>query len=265
VDKPFLGISGTADTTAPIGMAQQAINRMGSSRYLVQFDGGKHELRPEDVSDLFTWMITFFDAYLDVKADPGAMGRLIEMNGIAGGAADSMIVDVHVPLPLSGGQALAVEFYNTGLGHYFMATGAGEINSILTGGAGPGWELTGEAFKAYPQMPSDAFTAVAPVCRFYGVPAGGPNSHFFTVDADECALVKRNGGWFYEGIGFYILPAGPQGPGACPFGMLQVNRAYNNGFITNDSNHRFSTSDSTMREMGRKGWTVEGTVMCAMP
>jgi len=49
---------------------------------------------------------------------------------------------------------------------------------------------------------------VAPVCRFYGVPAGGPNSHFFTASAAECDLVKRSGGWFYEGIGFYILPVG---------------------------------------------------------
>ena len=95
------------------------------------------------------------------------------------------------------------------------------------------------------------------------MPAGGPNSHFFTASAEECEIVKRNGGWFYEGNGFYIRPVGD--PRRCPDGFLSVNRAYNNRAAQNDSNHRFTTSDSTIREMGRKGWAVEGTVMCARP
>ena len=95
------------------------------------------------------------------------------------------------------------------------------------------------------------------------MPLGGPNSHFFTASPSECDLVKRNGGWFYEGIGFYIMPV--QANGQCPAGYLSVNRAYNNGFPRNDSNHRFTTSDSTIREMGQAGWGVEGTVMCARP
>jgi hypothetical protein len=53
--------------------------------------------------------------------------------------------------------------------------------------------------------------------------------------------------------------------GACPTGYLQVMRAYNNGFVRNDSNHRFSTSDSTIRAMADQGWAVEGAVMCARP
>jgi serine protease len=96
------------------------------------------------------------------------------------------------------------------------------------------------------------------------VPAGGPNSHFFTASPGECDFVKRPGsGWFYEGIGFYIRPVGD--PRVCPAGLLSVNRAYNNRFAQNDSNHRFTTSDSTLREMGTKGWAMEGTVMCARP
>ncbi len=112
-------------------------------------------------------------------------------------------------------------------------------------------------------MPADAFTTVAPVCRFYGVPAGGPNSHFFTASAAECDLVRRAGGWYYEGIGFYIEPVAADG--RCPPGYLQVLRAYNQGFPRNDSNHRFVTSDSTWREMARHGWALEGAVMCARP
>jgi serine protease len=157
----------------------------------------------------------------------------------------------------------ALEFYNTLLDHYFIAAGQDEIDAIAAGGAGPGWELTGESFKVWPSMPSDTVVAAAPVCRFYGALAGGPNSHFFTASAEECALVKSQGGWFYEGIGFYIRPVG--NPRVCPAGWLSVNRAYNNGFVRNDSNHRFTTSDSSIRSMEARGWTVEGTVMCARP
>ena len=138
------------------------------------------------------------------------------------------------------------------------------VASIRNGNAGPGWVQTGHSFKVYSSMPSDTvFSSVTPVCRFYGVPAGGPNSHFFTASPSECEIVKASRGWFYEGIGFYILQVAANGQ--CPAGYLSVNRAYNNGAAKNDSNHRFTTSDSTIREMGRNGWAVEGSVMCARP
>ena len=81
--------------------------------------------------------------------------------------------------------------------------------------------------------------------------------------AEMCEPLKRSGGWFYEGIGFYIRRVSSDG--TCPDGWLSVNRAYNNGFARNDSNHRFSTSESTMAQMAREGWAVEGTTMCARP
>ncbi len=263
VNRPYLALSGTSDTTAPITQMRQALNRMGNSRYMVELRGGQHELRVEDIDDLFTWMVTFLNAYLDVRSDPTAMARFIRQGGVSGGRVDELTVDVHVPFASGNGESLALEFYNTDLQHYFFAAGADEIANIVAGNAGRSWELTGEAIKVYPRLPSDTFVTVAPVCRFYGRPAGGPNSHFFTADAPECELVKRSGGWFYEGVGFYMRPAAAGG--MCPDGWLSVNRAYNNGFARNDSNHRFSTSESTMAEMRRKGWAVEGTVMCARP
>jgi dienelactone hydrolase len=263
VNKPYLAIAGTWDTTAPINQTERAVNAMGSSRYLVELVHGEHELRPEDAGDVLTWMVTYLNAYLDVRADPTAMARFIRMRQVVGGREDNLIVDVHEPFASANGEVRAVEFYNTFLEHYFVAAGQGEIDGILNGAAGPGWELTRESFKVWPQMPADTFTGVGPVCRFYGRPAGGPNSHFFTASASECQLVKDQGGWFYEGIGFYALPVG--NPRQCPAGWLSVNRAYNNGFPRNDSNHRFTTSDSSILEMGRKGWAVEGTVMCARP
>ena len=263
VRKPYLGIGGTFDITAPIGMTERAVKRMGSSRYLVELLGGQHELRPQDAGDVLTWMVTFLNAYLDVRSDPTAMARFIRMGQVTGGRVDNMIVDVHQPFPNQGGEVQAVEFYHPLLDHYFLAAGQDEIDILRAGGGGGGWQETRETFKVWPFMPSDTFVAAAPVCRFYGALAGGPNSHFFTASPPECQIVKQAGGWYYEGIGFYIRPVG--NPRVCPAGWLSVNRAYNNGFARNDSNHRFTTSDSTIREMGGKGWAVEGTVMCARP
>lgn len=264
VTRPFMAMTGSLDTTAPEKLSEQAVHRMKGSRYMVSLLGGEHELRTEDAGDLFTWMLTFFNAYLDVRADPGAMARLIKMAQVQGGRADSLVVDVHVPASFdtANHERPAREFYNTQLDHYFMAAGQDEVDIILAGGAGPGWVLTHESFKVFGRLPSDAFTDVTPVCRFYGALAGGPNSHFFTASPGECELVKRAGGWYYEGIGFNVVP---QGNGDCPPGMLEVNRAYNDRFRTNDSNHRYSTSDSTLREMSRRGWIVEGTVWCSRP
>ncbi len=262
MNRPFLALSGTFDTTAPIGMMEQAMEHFGSSRYLVELVGGKHEFRPDDAGDLFTWMVTFLNAYLDVRVDPGAMARFIRMQSVTGGRQDNLTLDVHLPFPNANGEVQQVEFYNPALDHYFVTDDPGEIDSITSGRFGPKWIPTGQAFKGWPQMPADTFTGVAPVCRFYGAPMIGPNSHFYTASSNECAGVKRDRGWLYEGIAYYILPVTNQ---RCPDGYLAVNRAYNNGFARNDSNHRMSTSDSTMREMQRLGWIYEGISMCSRP
>ena len=257
VTRPFLALSGTADTTAPFAPALQAINLFKGSRYLVSLPEGKHEFRAEDAGDLFTWMIGFFDIYLALPPERVNSPPFFRMSGVVGGRDDRMVVDVHVPFANQGTEVAAMEFYNTILGHYFLSPAQSETAGILAGAAGPGWELTGQSFKVWLTLPPDTFQQVVPVCRFY---ARGPNTHFFTSEASECALVKQDPGWFYEGTGFYARRGN-----TCPAGWLQVNRAYNNRFRQNDSNHRFSTSDSTMADMERKGWVVEGTVMCARP
>ena len=79
----------------------------------------------------------------------------------------------------------------------------------------------------------------------------------------RCDFVKSGaaGGWAYEGTAFYIQSINSQQ--RCPQGFIGVNRAYNQRFAQNDSNHRFSTSDSTMHDMEPEGWAYEATVMCA--
>jgi len=159
------------------------------------------------------------------------------------------------------------EFYNTTLNHYFMTAEQAEVNAILAGSAGPGWVLTGKTFKAYPSVANGRLDAV-PVCRFYGTPGKGPNSHFYTADAAECATVKLDPGWTYEGIAFYAVG---NGVGYCPYSdydnkpLEQVRRAYNNRFDLNDSNHRFTTDQSAYNRMIQTGWKAEDLVFCAAP
>lgn len=263
VKRPYLALSGTADTTAPIKMMEQALNRFSSSRYLVALQGVPHEYRPEYRGDVMTWSVSFLRAYLGVTEDPSAMARFIRMAGVDGGPEDVLRIDAHVPASAKGDEATVVEFYNEILGHYFIAASGAEVDLILAGGAGPGWKLTGQSFKAWSRVPPGASSTVSPVCRFYGRPAGGPNSHFFTVSPDECEFVKRAGGWYYEGIGFYATAR--LATARCPDGYLEVQRAYNQGFPRNDSNHRYTTSDSTWRAMAPQGWALEGVAWCALP
>ncbi len=261
VNRPFLAMSGTADTTAPLAQMKQALNRFQSSRYMVELVDGQHEFRPEDAGDVFTWMVTFLRAYLQVQVDPGAMGRFITMQSVTGGRQDNLTVDVHIPFAPANGEVIVHELYNSRLNHYYLTTDDAEIQSILAGNAGAGWSLTGQAFKAWPTMPADTFTTVAPVCRFELRPRGRPYSAFYTASASDCASLKAGRGWVYTGTPWFIQPVDSQL--SCPAGYLGVNRAYNQGFMRNDSNHRFTTSDSTTRDMVREGWVYEAMVMCS--
>jgi hypothetical protein len=159
----------------------------------------------------------------------------------------------------------AIEFYHSALKHYFITIDPNEAAAIDAGAAGAGWTRTGGTFKVYPTQASGS----QPVCRFYGSQNPGPNSHFFTVSADECAglqaqqastpeTVKK---WHYENIAFYIFT--PINAG-CTGGSTPVYRYYNNGFAHGeDSNHRL-TGDATQRaSMEAAGWGYEGVVMCA--
>jgi len=136
---------------------------------------------------------------------------------------------------------VVVEFFNTLLGHYFITATPAEQASIDTGGSGPGWMRTGHSFKS---------GGLSGVCRFYGTPGIGPNSHFYTVEAAECAQVKLDPGWHFESYDFGTTPAIA---GACANGTIPVYRAYNKGFATNDSNHRYNHRYRGVQRAGRLG------------
>src|SRR5258706_4007728 len=263
IDTPFLALSGNADTTAPIKLMDSAERRMKGSRYLVELSGVPHEFKAEYAGDVLTWTVTFLRAYMHLPTPDGtsAMDSLIRMKGVVGGPEDSLRIDVHVPEATDARPqySVALEYRNTILNHYFLASYPPEIALIDNGSEGPGWVRTGQSFYVY----NTPLAASTPVCRFYGGANGGPNSHFFTAVPSECDFVKSGGagGWYYEGTGFYIQSINSQQ--GCPQGYIGVNRAYNKRAAQNDSNHRFSTSDSTMHDMESEGWAYEATVMCA--
>ncbi len=160
--------------------------------------------------------------------------------------------------------ATVVEFYNPDLNHYFITADPNEQTFVDSGAVGR-WQRTGNTFKA--GGPNQ-------VCRFYGNSATnpatgapyGPNSHFYTANAEECAFLKSlfnptASSWKFEGNDFATTPASN---GACTSGLLPVYRAYNNGFAHGvDSNHRITSNLAAYQQTVAAGWSAEGVVLCA--
>ncbi|MFZ1545664.1 MAG: hypothetical protein WAT12_00965 [Candidatus Nitrotoga sp.] len=154
-----------------------------------------------------------------------------------------------------------VEYYNPDLDHYFIAADPGEQTFVDSGAVGR-WQRTSTSitFRSGGNVP---------ICRFYGSMSPGPNSHFYTASADECAQLKQlqastpatQKRWNFESLDF--LTTAPIN-GSCPTGTSPVYRAYNNGFNRGiDSNHRITSDQTAIQEVVARGWINEGMVMCA--
>jgi predicted dienelactone hydrolase len=90
INLPFLGISGTADTTAPIEETEIGMSRLTGTRRLVALSGVTHGFDVASTNDIFTWTFTFLDA--EVRGDPEAIRRLSTMGSVAGGGDDSVVI-----------------------------------------------------------------------------------------------------------------------------------------------------------------------------
>ena len=139
-----------------------------------------------------------------------------------------------------------IEYRNAVTGHYLLLPdGDPEVAFVEGGGAGPGWERTGNDFT------ESSLPGTIPVCRFYSPVF---NTHFYTADAAECELVKHNPDWVYEKTAF---PAYLPLPGhSCD--AASVYRVYLAG------DHRY-TADAGVRDaMLARGWADEGVAFCAV-
>jgi len=88
INLPFLGISGTADTTAPIYEVEIGMSRLTGTRRLVALKGVEHGFDDASTNDIFTWLLTFLDA--EVRGNPEAIRRFSTMGSVAGGGDDSV-------------------------------------------------------------------------------------------------------------------------------------------------------------------------------
>ena len=255
VDLPYLAISGSADTTAPAEVTAEGMDRLRGVRQFVLLQGVRHGFDVASTNDIFTWSLTFLGAYVD--DDPLVRATSARMTRVAGGGDDVLLLDRARPLPPGAGEQWAIEYYNPSLDHYFMTADPNEV-AILDGQVIPGWERTGYVFKVYaPGNP-----AGIPACRFFGREGVGPNSHFFSILANECEDTMNNQLWTFEGLVFRT--EGPDTAGSCAVDRVPVVRMYNNG-KGGEANHRYLTSHSEIGEMLRQGWIIEGTVFCSLP
>ncbi len=157
-----------------------------------------------------------------------------------------------------------VEYYNASLDHYFLTADAGE-RTALDEGTIPGWKATGQTFGAFePDAPPSP--DLAPVCRYYGRPAAGINSHFFSASASDCAYVAATWpeSWQLEtSNAFKVIPTAN-----CGFENHVIARFYNNRA---DVNHRYVEVEDVnwdkptiYQEMLDQGWIAEGAAWCAL-
>lgn len=251
---PFLGVSGTADTTAPVGPALQGVAQLGGSRYLVTLQGVTHHFDVPSTDTIFTWALIFIRA--QAQDDRMARVTLARMTHVADGGQDQLLLDYTAPaVPYLAGESDVVEYYRGATGHYFITANPAETVVLDAGGA---WSRTGFEFKAFALGSGLGVDA----CRFFSAPALSPDSHFFTIDANECAIVKASPLWIYEGLAFAAEP--PLADDSCALNRIAVFRLYNNG-MNGQPNHRFLTSKSETAATQAQGWALEGTVFCSPP
>jgi hypothetical protein len=90
VTLPFLAISGTADTTAPIAMTYLGVSRLAGTRELVALSGVTHHFDIPSTNDIFTWTLTFLDA--ELRGSAASKQRLVQATHVAGGGDDFVVI-----------------------------------------------------------------------------------------------------------------------------------------------------------------------------
>jgi hypothetical protein len=160
----------------------------------------------------------------------------------------------------------AIEFHHATLDHYFLTADDAEIARLDSGDL-PGWSRTGQSFWVVPPdglrnplPPYDTYLG-DPVCRFYGLPEYGLDSHFFTGSAAECRAVQERwpGRWILESDNVFRFIAAFD-CGDRPYDRV-LYRVYND---RPGANHRYVVDPALRDAMVARGWVSEGAVGCVM-
>src|SRR5438105_2925766 len=156
---------------------------------------------------------------------------------------------------------VAVEYYDLELNHFFVTAAADEIQA-LNSGRFFGWVATGLRFPVL--APGDLKAGSTPVCRFYGSPTAGLDSHFYSADPAECqrVLLKWPLSWLLESSDVFraYLPATTTG--ACPGDTTPIFRLWN---TRSDVNHRYTDRVDVAQAMIDVGYIPEGYGTSSIP
>lgn len=149
------------------------------------------------------------------------------------------------------GRPRAIEYHHPSYGHFFVTAFPGEIRALDSGTIG-GWVRTGHAFY----VDAIGTAGASSVCRFWSAQTFAPkSSHFYTASREECATVKENPDWSFEGEVFAVRT--PYLGVLCGDGAMPLYRLYNSG-NGGAPNHRYTTSPSARADMVLQGWVPEG-------
>jgi len=172
--------------------------------------------------------------------------------------ATSLMVDpnsaaARIASPADG--RAAIEFHRASVDHYFLSSDPAEI-AALDAGVFAGWTRTGEQFGVLPAG-ERGIARATPVCRYYGRPEAGLDSHFYSASPAECAEVAARYGdeWQLESPEVFVVALPDPQTGACPSGTLPVYRVFNG---RRDANHRYMTSLAVRATMLSAGGIAEG-------
>jgi hypothetical protein len=171
------------------------------------------------------------------------------------GTEEAVLANVTMPTGLGPAVRRAVEYFNAGLGHYFMTADAAEID-VMDSGRMVGWQRTGMSFNVVDAAANTSGTASA-VCRYYGSPTYGLDTHFYSGSPDQCAAVPRlwPNEWTLESSNVFQIYMPDATTGACAAGTLPIYRAWNQ---RSDTNHRYTMDARVQTMMMGKGFVAEG-------
>jgi hypothetical protein len=171
------------------------------------------------------------------------------------GTEEAVLAKVTMPTGPVPAVKRAVEYFNSGLGHYFMTADGAEID-VLDSGRLVGWQRTGMSFNVVDAEANTSGMASA-VCRYYGSPAHGLDTHFYSGSPEQCAAVPRlwPNQWVLESSNVFQVYMPDASTGACATGMLPIYRAWNQ---RSDTNHRYTMDVRVQAMMMNGGFVAEG-------
>lgn len=198
---------------------------------------------------------------------PGAFQYMAEVTGI-GKSSVAYFIFYNRPADSMAPRYPIVEFVRTlpdYMQHFFLTGNAPEMAKLDDTAA---WQRTGAVFMTFP--PGSERPGTTPVCRFYGLPSAGLDSHFFSAAPEECEAVLQRfpNSWVLETDDAFEVFLPDRNTGACPTGTRSLYRAFNN---QPDANHRYALTHgiALLNAHPPNGpyWSLEGygldaVVMC---